>query len=174
MQISVEISELKRMNDIAELPLIDQNSEVAIPQKVDNDLESSDLGFSEGREVADEHAYQIGEVGEFEVERSLSDELEGINREQSSVDFSEGTGGLSLDLGELSHEAEYNDSSFSSRSANQLSDDSQSFYSSSLLDSSVEQERYDGVQRDEEYEWEKFVQGEERKHGQPIDEHKAN
>ena len=55
MQISVEISELKRMNVIAELPVIDQNSEIAVPQKVDNDLESSDLGFSEGREIVDEH-----------------------------------------------------------------------------------------------------------------------
>ena len=173
MQISVEISELKRMNDIAELPVIDQNSEIAVPQKVDKDLESSDLEFSEGREIVDEHAYQIGELGEFEVERSLSDELE-LNREQSSVDFSEGTGGLSLGLGELSHEAEYNDSSFSSQSANQLSDESPSFYSSSLLDSSEELERYGGEERDEEYEWERFVKGEERKHGKPIDEHRAN
>lgn len=47
MQISVEISELKRMNDLAEIPsaLVDQNAEI-IPQKVDNDLESSDLEFS--------------------------------------------------------------------------------------------------------------------------------
>ena len=54
MQISVEISDLKRVNEIAEIPAaIDQNSEL-VPQKVDNDLESSDLGFSEGHEVVDD------------------------------------------------------------------------------------------------------------------------
>lgn len=58
MQISVEISELKRMNDIAEIPSapVDQNAEI-VPQKVDNDLESSDLEFSEKHEPVDEHAY---------------------------------------------------------------------------------------------------------------------
>jgi len=128
-----------------------------VPQKVDNDMDSSDLGFSEHDEVVDEHAYQIGELGQFEIERSLSDEVEGINREQSSVDFSEGLGGLSLDLDQLSHEADIaDDSSYSTSSANQLSEDS-SFYSSSLVDddSSFEQDRHHVP--DAEYEWERFV-----------------
>lgn len=73
MQISVDISELKRnnlqkMNEIPEIPADD-----IVPQKVDNDLESSDVGFSDGHDHVDEHAYQIGELGEFEVERSISD-----------------------------------------------------------------------------------------------------
>ena len=148
MQISVEISELKRVNDIAEIPTapVDLNAEI-VPQKVDNDLESSDLEFSEGHEPADEHAYQIGELGEFEAEKSSSDEADGMNRDDTSVDFSEGPGGLSMDMGEVSQKAQYNDSSFSSQSANQLSDESNSFYSSSLPNSSVNNER------DEDYEW---------------------
>ena len=52
-------------------------------------MESSDLGFSEDRNHADEHLYQIGELGNFEIERSMSDENVGINKEQS-VDFSDG------------------------------------------------------------------------------------
>ena len=44
MQISVEISELKRMNDLAEIPsaLVDQNAEI-IPQKVDNELSETNV-----------------------------------------------------------------------------------------------------------------------------------
>ena len=63
MQISVEISDLKRMmNDIEDVPTNDD----LVPQKVDNDLESSDVGFSDGQnDVVDEHAYQIGELGQF-------------------------------------------------------------------------------------------------------------
>ena len=174
MQISVEISDLKRMNDIAEIPVpVDLNSEI-VPQKVDNDLESSDLGFSEGHEAVDEHAYQIGELGEFEVERSLSDEIEAINRDQASVDFSDGPGGLSMDLSEVSQEAQYNDSSFSSNTANQLSDESQSFYTSSMPGSSVDHERYADDVREEDYEWERFVKEEERKHGKPAEKPKSN
>lgn len=56
------------MNEIPEIPADD-----IVPQKVDNDLESSDVGFSDGHDHVDEHAYQIGELGEFEVERSISD-----------------------------------------------------------------------------------------------------
>ena len=50
MQINVDISELKRnslqrMNEIPEVP-----ADAMIPQKVDNDLESSDVGFSDGHD----------------------------------------------------------------------------------------------------------------------------
>jgi len=62
MLISVEISDLKRMmNNIEDVPTNDD----LVPQKVDNDLESSDVGFSEGHSVVDEHVYQIGELGQF-------------------------------------------------------------------------------------------------------------
>ena len=81
-----------------------------------------------------------------------------------------------MELGEVSQEAQYNDSSFSSRTANQLSNESHSFYNSSLPDSSlVEQDRFaDDEQRDEDYEWEKFVKEEERKYGKPATVPKAN
>ena len=171
MQISVEISELKRVNDIAaeiaSAP-VDQNAE-GIPQKVDNDLESSDLEFSEKHEPVDEHAYQIGELGKFEAEKSSSDEADVMHRDDTSVDFSDGPGGLSMDMdSEASQKAEYNDSSFSSQSANQMSDESNSFYSSSLPNSSV-----DNNERDEDYEWEKFVKEEERKYGKPAEKPRA-
>jgi len=47
MEINVNISELKRRNEIIEIPHeeIDEIHEV-VPQKVDNDMEDSDLGFS--------------------------------------------------------------------------------------------------------------------------------
>jgi len=62
------------MNEIDEIPIghDDDESEHEAEQKVDNDLESSDVGFSEGHDLVDEHAYQIGEIGEFEVEKSKS------------------------------------------------------------------------------------------------------
>lgn len=40
------------MNEIPEVPADD-----IVPQKVDNDLESSDVGFSDGHDNVDEHAY---------------------------------------------------------------------------------------------------------------------
>ena len=39
--------------------------------------------------MQDEHEYQIENLGNFEVDRSMSEDLDGINKEQS-VDFSEG------------------------------------------------------------------------------------
>ena len=112
MQISVDISELKQMNDLDVIPTEhkEHDSEHDLEQKVDNDLESSDLGFSEGHIFVDEQAYQIGELGEFEIEKSLNGSLEGINSQQSSVEFSEGAH-LSADFGEISQEAEYDQSS---------------------------------------------------------------
>ena len=91
-----------------------------------------------------------------------------MRRDDTSVDFSEGPGGLSMDMGEASQKAQYNDSSFSSQSANQLSNESNSFYSSSLPNSSVDNER------DEDYEWERFVKEEERKYGKPAEKPKVN
>lgn len=116
-----------------------------MPQKVDNDLESSNLGFSDGHSLVDEHAYQIGELGEFNFEKSLSDELEGINREQS-VEFSEGSGGLSVDLGNLSREADYDSSSLSSSAANEVTDEDDSFYSSSMYKSEDEERHARSIQ----------------------------
>lgn len=50
------------------------------------------MGFSEDRNEIDEHAYQIGELGQFEVDKSLDDEIVvGINKD-TSVDFSDEEG----------------------------------------------------------------------------------
>ena len=54
MEISIEISPLKYSNDVLK-PL----SEGAEVLAADNDMESSDLSFSENKEQ-DEHEYQIG------------------------------------------------------------------------------------------------------------------
>ena len=121
LQIDVTISEKKR-NDI--------NPEVApieleiIPKKVDNDMESSDLSFSEERNQIDEHAYEIGELGKFDVEKSFSDLVGGIN-DDSSVDFSDQENEVladELDFGGYSHEAinEYSMSSYSSDDLNEF------------------------------------------------------
>ena len=90
MQIDVQISDKK--NDIIEVPPIvheEHKDELLMPLKADNDMESSDLSFSEDKNNVDEHEYQIGELGNFEVEKSISDDVIGINKDES-VDFSEG------------------------------------------------------------------------------------
>ena len=53
------------------------------------DTESSDLNFSEEHAKQDEHEYQIAELGTFDVEPSISDDIEALNKEHS-VDFSDG------------------------------------------------------------------------------------
>lgn len=44
------------------------HNDAAVPQKVDNDMESSDLAFSDHDHVVDEHDYQIEQLGDFEIE----------------------------------------------------------------------------------------------------------
>ena len=39
-----------------------------MPIKADNDMESSDLNFSEEHDEKDEHEYQIEQLGDFEAE----------------------------------------------------------------------------------------------------------
>lgn len=55
----------KKRNDIIEIPVRanDEHNLQELHQKVDNDMESSDLGFSEDANEVDEHEYQIGELG---------------------------------------------------------------------------------------------------------------
>jgi len=102
VQINVEITDKK--NQIIDVPLdaIVEHEDV-VHQKADNDMETSDLAFSDNMEKVDEHAYQIGELGDFEAERSFDEQqvIEGINKDHS-VDFSEGDFSL---MSELSHEA---------------------------------------------------------------------
>lgn len=87
VEIAVEITEKK--NDIIEMPIDEEQiHHDMVHRKVDNDMESSDLGFSDHLREPDEHDYQIAELGEFEVDRSLSDVLEGINKDKS-VEFSQ-------------------------------------------------------------------------------------
>ena len=60
LEINVEISEKKKSkNDIIDTldKIKDVNSGKAVPQKADNDMESSDLNFSEENPVHDEHEY---------------------------------------------------------------------------------------------------------------------
>ena len=87
-------------------------------------MESSDLSFSEERNQIDEHAYEIGELGKFDVEKSFSDLVGGIN-DDSSVDFSDQENEVladELDFGGYSHEAinEYSMSSYSSDDLNEF------------------------------------------------------
>lgn len=62
VEIAVQISDKK--NDIIEMP-IDQEQihHDMVHRKVDNDMESSDLGFSDRAMLVDEHDYQIAELG---------------------------------------------------------------------------------------------------------------
>jgi len=90
MEINIEISE--RRNEIIEIPDahdVDQLRHESVHAKVDNDMESSDLGFSEGRNEVDEHALEIEKLGHFEIDRSVSDQIVGINNDES-FDFSQG------------------------------------------------------------------------------------
>lgn len=94
-----------------------------IIQKVDNDMETSDLGFSEELSLVDEHAYQIEATGEFDIDQSVTDhEAGGINKEMS-VDFSDGS---FSDFSDMSHEAangsDLGYSYMSSSEANELSE----------------------------------------------------
>ena len=66
-----------------------------MPIKADNDMESSDLNFSEEHDEKDEHEYQIEQLGDFEAEAKslLSEEYHdvvGNIKDEQSVDFSEG------------------------------------------------------------------------------------
>ena len=135
VEINVEISEKK--NDIIEIPRAKDEDMLRhdnVHKKVDNDMETSDVGFSEHSVLAEEHGYQIEELGQFEIERSLDDVMvEGINKEQS-VDFSAGFGSDSLDL--TGHNAHLDEKEYSYMSetsgANQL--DSQDYNQSSTHD----------------------------------------
>ena len=101
LTIDVTISEMKK-NAVLEVPITheaDIHHKETIPKKIDNDMESSDISFSEEANQIDEHSYQIGELGQFEVEKSVSDAIEGIN-EDRSVDFSDGDQ-LSADISDL-------------------------------------------------------------------------
>ena len=60
VQINVEITDKKNQIDIPVENVVEADD---VHQKADNDLESSDLGFSENHEHRDEHDYQIGELG---------------------------------------------------------------------------------------------------------------
>lgn len=84
-----------------------------VHKKVDNDMETSDVGFSQHSELEDEHGYQIEELGQFEIERSQSDMMvEGINNEQS-VEFSAGFDS-ELDLSEITgHNAHLDEKEYS-------------------------------------------------------------
>lgn len=149
MEINVQISEKK--NDILEIPVIhEEPEEVKLPLKVDNDMETSDLGFSEDQPALEENGYQIGELGEFDIEKSTSEVVEPINDDRS-VDFSEG--GLISEFSEISHVAEVPATDLSymnlsqSSAANELSRE-ETYYSS---------EYYPSVEEDE---WERFVEHE--------------
>ena len=45
------------------------------PSKADNDMESSDLNFSEERPEIDRNAYEIENIGNFEVDNSSEEGL---------------------------------------------------------------------------------------------------
>ena len=51
-----------------------------MPIKADNDMESSDLNFSEEHNEKDEHEYQIEQLGDFEAEAKslLSEEYHDV------------------------------------------------------------------------------------------------
>ena len=51
-----------------------------MPIKADNDMESSDLNFSEEHDEKDEHEYQIEQLGDFEAEAKslLSEEYHDV------------------------------------------------------------------------------------------------
>ena len=92
MQINVEISEKKNglWNDIIDVPPSKEEEHErreALHAKADNDMESSDLNFSQERNEVDEHGYQIEQLGTFEIDRSVSDHIQAINKDES-VDFS--------------------------------------------------------------------------------------
>jgi len=89
VEINVNISDKK--NDILEVPKLEQKHihKDTVPQKVDNDMESSDLGFSDHEHYVDEHSYQIEQLGDFDYERTEDEVIASVD-EDHSVDFSTG------------------------------------------------------------------------------------
>ena len=135
-------------------------------------MEDSDLGFSQGEHHADEHAYQIGEIGEFEADESTGEEHIGgthhaIN-EDRSVDFSEGEiveKDDFSDLSRLSREADHSVSSYSSSESSFASPEDKnatSFLSSDYTGSGYSIEDPDRLHLEptdhHEAEWERFVE----------------
>ena len=125
--INVEISDLKN-NEIIAIPDNINPDQSTVHLKVDNDMESSDLNFSEDEPRVDENAYQIDRLGSFEVDKSISDQIEGINKDRS-VDFSDGDDDFSFESSgqSMSRKAAQNDSysydNSSSSAANELDSD---------------------------------------------------
>ena len=131
------------------------------------------MGFSEDRNEIDEHAYQIGELGKFDLDKSLDDDIVvGINKD-TSVDFSDEEGDA------LSHEAVKEKSmTYSSDEANELADED---YFSSDLDEkeykyphNYHKERHYEAEpayyrHHDDDEWQKFVE-EEKLHTKPAAE----
>lgn len=157
IEINVEISEKKN-----EIPLMHAGEHAPIRVKADNDMESSDLGFSEDHPVVDEHAYQIERTGQFEMDNSISDrESGGINREMS-VDFSEG--GLSY-FSDFSHEAEHGSVLSEDLYSSEANDMSENFLSS-FEDYSESRPQ----QLEDEDDWSRFMEDEHRygRHGKPA------
>ncbi len=114
-----------------------------VHRKVDNDMESSDLGFSDRAMQVDEHDYQIAELGQFDIDRSMSDVIDGINKEQS-VEFSQE---FSSDMSRISgHEAHMNED-YSYMSESSAANEVESDYNGS------------GELHDDEDDWDRFVEG---------------
>lgn len=90
MQISVEVSELKR-NQILEPALNAYENQPIEQNLMDGTLTDEDIVFSEGRNEVDEHAYQIEKTGKFDIEASDSEQIAGVVRSDHSVEFSQGS-----------------------------------------------------------------------------------
>ena len=89
----IEISPMKR-NDIMDALQKVADSEMLrredVHAKTDYDMESSDLNFSDPDSRADEHEYQIGELGNFAADLSSLEDLQEIKQDDESVNFSDG------------------------------------------------------------------------------------
>ena len=164
LEIDIAISERKKLNDIIEIPT-HAEPEHDVHQMADNDMESSDLNFSEDhREQQEEHAYQIQELGDFELDRTLSEDIQGLNKEES-VDFSDGHYSSDLDhkmppaANLYSDEDELGESEGSYTSSSYISEGSSN---ANQLDTSFESD-------DEgEDEWDRFVQDEGKQKSKPV------
>lgn len=141
------------MNDIIEIPThIEPEHDAHI--MADNDMDSSDLNFSEDKGILqDEHAYQIDQLGDFEVDKSLSEDLPGLNKEQS-VDFSDGQLSSDLDQKMAQPANIYTDKDLLGDSEDSYSYMSQDSSNANQLDSSFE------TDDEGEDEWDRFVQDE--------------
>ena len=88
VQINVEISDIKN-NEIYPLPTLREAHDVPVlhlaqdeANHAEGDVESSDLGFSDENNQPDEHAYQIEQLGTFEVDQSSEDLIEPIDQDR--------------------------------------------------------------------------------------------